>query len=118
MWSQPSAIGCLREATEYYIIEYSVYDTYVPNAMKHRVIVMPKDMQALRLVRYRYDKTLRSISLAYTKMDFILKIPLVFEQIKEREDDIAPVSRQTYLNTSWINVEETSREVQKDLYKL
>ncbi|MCO5553991.1 hypothetical protein L7F22_007517 [Adiantum nelumboides] len=72
-WSR-SGLGCLHEATEDFLIEF-FQDSYVMTAHAHRSTLMPRDFNSLRLLRFRYDKTLVPVGISDRKMDNILNIP-------------------------------------------
>lgn len=126
---QPSALGCLQEALEDYAIEF-FQDTYVLTALTHRVTVMPRDMHALRLVRYRYDRLLQPVKLADNLMNAILEIPPVMQSRKGKgAEDSAVHSRTTRLNemrrskaastshTPTVAEPEEDREAEEEAYK-
>ncbi|KAI5067210.1 hypothetical protein GOP47_0017738 [Adiantum capillus-veneris] len=95
-----TAVACLQEACEDYLIEY-FNDTFILAAHAHRVTIMPKDMTSLSMLRHRYEKFRYMPSFVDKKMKDILLIPparrpkeLKVEEVTEKDIH----SRDTRLN--------------------
>ncbi|MCO5596830.1 hypothetical protein L7F22_050900 [Adiantum nelumboides] len=73
-WWAKSAMGCLHQATEDFLIEF-FQDNCVLSSHAHRVTVMPWDINSLTLLRFKYNKTLAPVHLSDKTMDNILSIP-------------------------------------------
>lgn len=69
-----TAILCLQEAAEDYLVEY-FQDSMLMAAHAHRVTIMNKDMETLKRVRWRYDKLLHPTDWVDIKMRDILLVP-------------------------------------------
>ncbi|MCO5600074.1 hypothetical protein L7F22_054182 [Adiantum nelumboides] len=73
-WWAKSAMGCLPQAAEDFLIEF-FQDSYILIAYAHRVTVMPWDINSLKLLRFKYNKALTPVHLSDKRMDNILTIP-------------------------------------------
>ncbi len=81
---QSTALACLHEAAEDFIKEFFV-DSYILAAHAHRITVMPKDMHSLRLLRFRYDKSLQPAPISDPRMADILYMPPISRPVKVTE---------------------------------
>ncbi|MCO5605945.1 hypothetical protein L7F22_060131 [Adiantum nelumboides] len=86
-----TAIACLQEACEDYLIEY-FNDTVILAAHAHRVTIMPKDMTSLSMLRHCYEQFRYMPSFVDKKMKDILLVPparrpkeLRTEEVTERD---------------------------------
>lgn len=80
----PSALLCLQEAAEDWMIEF-FEDAYFLAAHAHRVTIMPKDFCTLRCIRYRHDRLLEPVLSGDRRMEDILTIPPLHPRRRERE---------------------------------
>ena len=110
-WAR-SALGCLHEGAEDFLIEF-FQDCYVLTAHAHRSTLMPRDLNSLRLLRFRYDKTLEPVEISDTKMDNILHIPPLG---KVKVTDVSSIAHQysTHLNAAHQNVHNEEREQREE----
>ena len=98
------ALGTLQEACEDWHIEF-FQDSYVLAAHAHRVTVMPRDTQSLRLLRFRYDSLLHPVPLNDSRMDRIISIPPI-QRVRVVEVTEACHSRVTQSTTDRVVTEE------------
>ncbi|MCO5604053.1 hypothetical protein L7F22_058210 [Adiantum nelumboides] len=89
-------MGCLHQAAEDFLIKFS---KAALSAHAHRVIVMSWDINSLKLLRFRYDKTLALVHLSDRTMDNILSIPLI-TKVK-----VSDVSTSQHIYETRLNVE-------------
>ena len=75
---QFSALGCIQEAAEDFLIDF-FNDSYIAAAFAHRVTLMSRDFVLVSRLRYRFDKFLEPIPLADRKAFDILNIPAAFK---------------------------------------
>ena len=74
----------MHKATEDFLREFFL-DSSILAAHAHCVTVMPKDMHSLRLLCFRYNKSLQPVPLSDCKMLDILYLPLVYCKVKVSE---------------------------------
>ena len=70
----PSALLCLQEAAEDWLVEF-FEDAYFLAAHAHRVTILPKDFNTLRIIRYRHERLLQPILSGDRRMAEILTLP-------------------------------------------
>ena len=83
LW-QRSALACIHEAAEDFLIEM-FGDAFILAAHAHRVTLMDKDLITLRRVRYRFSKLLEPLPFNDIKQYNILNIP-PWRKPKEQAD--------------------------------
>lgn len=71
---KPSALLCLQEAMEDWLVEF-FEDAYFLAAHAHRLTIMPKDFNTLRLIRYKHEGLLKPVLEGDKRMADILTIP-------------------------------------------
>lgn len=70
----PSALLCLQEAAEDWLVEF-FEDAYFLSAHAHRMTILPKDFNTLRIIRYRHERLLQPILAGDRRMADILTLP-------------------------------------------
>ena len=112
-----TALACIQEAAEDYVIEY-FNDTCILAANARRITVMNRDMNSLAMLRKRYENFIRNPSTVDQKMrDILLVSPLVpktgikIEEVTEKDVH----ERTTRLNEEKIEALKTQKDKQKQV---
>lgn len=90
---QRTALECIQEAAEDFLIEF-FQDAYICAAHAHRVTLMDKDLIVLRRLRYRFSKILEPVPYSDMKTFNILNIPPYRKPKKEDEVKIEDVTHE------------------------
>ncbi|MCO5611166.1 hypothetical protein L7F22_065416 [Adiantum nelumboides] len=89
-----SALLCLQELAEDYIIEF-FNDAYILAAHAHRLTIMPRDFDSLRRLRFRYDQLLQPGPIRDDRTMRILTVPPLHPRARQEEGSGAAHSRST-----------------------